>query len=130
MAKYENFTYHKGSFHGVSNIDINVIKCEENIVIPSKIQNYVLHWYHTYILHPGMDRTEATIFQHFYWSGIRHAVRKEVNNCDNYQRTKQSNIKYVKLTAKEAEEMPWNKLCVDLIGPYVVRKRERNKIYI
>ena len=29
--------------------------------------------------------------------------------------------KYGKLTAKEAKGIPWIKLCVDLIGPYVIR---------
>ena len=49
-----------------------------------------------------MDRTEAMICQHFYWPGIRKDARKEVINCDNCERTKLSNIKYAKLTAKEA----------------------------
>ena len=56
MAKYEDGTYHKGSFRGIINIGLNLIKCEDKIVIPKKIQSYVLHWYHTYLLHPIMDR--------------------------------------------------------------------------
>ena len=31
-------------------------------------------------------------------------------------------IKYGKLPAKEADEIPWNKLCVDIIGPYIIRR--------
>ena len=46
-----------------------------------------MHWYHTYILNPVMDRKEAIIFQHVYWPGIRYAIRKEVINCDTCQRT-------------------------------------------
>ena len=85
MDKYEDGTYHKDYFNGGSNSDINLIMCEDNNVILSKLQSYVLHWYHTYLLHPGMDRTEEMIRQHVYWPGIRHAVRKEVNNCDTCQ---------------------------------------------
>ena len=73
-----------------------------------------------YLLHPGMDITEAIICQPFYWPEIRDAVQKEVNNCDTCQRTKRSKKKYGKLPAKSAEEIPWNKLCVGLIGPYVI----------
>ena len=76
IDKYKYGMYHKGSFRGVSNIDLNLIKCKENSVILSILQSYVLHWYHTYLLHPGMDRTEAMICQHLYWSKIRYAVRK------------------------------------------------------
>ena len=81
-------TSHKGYFRGGSNIDIILITYKDKIVILSKLQSYVLHWYHAYILHSGMDRTEAMICQHLYWTNIRDAVRKEVNNCDNFKRTK------------------------------------------
>ena len=60
-AKYKNVTYHKGSFRGCGNIDINLIMCEDKIVIPKKLQSYVSHWLNTYIIHPGMYRTETII---------------------------------------------------------------------
>ena len=88
-TKYKDGTYHKGYFRGVSNIDLKLITCKDKIVIPSKLQSYVLHWYHKYLLHTGMDRTEAMICQHFYWPDIRDAVQEEVTNCDTCQRTKQ-----------------------------------------
>ena len=51
--------YQKGSFFGGSNIDLKLITCKDKIVIPSKLQSYILYWYHTYLLHPEMDRTEG-----------------------------------------------------------------------
>ena len=63
IDKYKDGTYHKGYFCGGSNIDIEVITCKDSFVIPSKIQSYVLHWCHTYILHPAMERTEEIISQ-------------------------------------------------------------------
>ena len=74
MAEYEDGTHHKGSLYRGSDIDLNLITCKNNIVIPSIVQSYVLHWYHRYLLHPGMDRTEATIRQYLYWTDIRDAV--------------------------------------------------------
>ena len=71
MDKYKDGAYHKCSFFGVSIANFILITCKDKIVIPSILQRYVLHWYHTYLLHPGMDRTEATIFQHLYWPNIR-----------------------------------------------------------
>ena len=68
-----------------------------------------------------MDITKPMIHQHFYWTGIRNAVQKEVTNGDTCKRTKRSNEKYGKLPAKEAEEIPWDKICVDIIGPYMIR---------
>ena len=54
----------------------------------SIIQSHALNWYHTYLLHPGMDITEAMICQNLYWTDIRDAVWKKVTNCDTFQRTK------------------------------------------
>ena len=70
-----------------------------------------------------MDLTKAMIRLHLYWPDIRYSVRKEVTNCDTCQNIKRSNKKYGKLPAKLAEEVPWNKLCVDIIGPYVIRRK-------
>ena len=35
-----------------------------------------------------------------------------------------------KFPAKLAEEIPWNKLCVDLIGPYKIRIKGRDNIIL
>ena len=36
MAKYEDGTYHKGSFHGGSNKDLRLTTCKDKIIILSK----------------------------------------------------------------------------------------------
>ena len=88
MAEYKDGTYHKGYFSGGSNDELKLITCEDKIVIPLKLQSYVLHWYNKYLLCPGLDRTEVIIFQHLYWPDIRDTVWKEVDNCDTCQRSK------------------------------------------
>ena len=60
MAKCKYVTYHTGSYRGGSKIYINLIRCEDNIVIPSILQIYLLHCYHKYILYPIMDITVGT----------------------------------------------------------------------
>ena len=102
-AKYKDDTYQKGSFCGGSKFYLKLVTCKDKIVILSKLQRYVLHWYHTYLLHTGMNRTEAMISQHLYWPEIRDAVRKEVTNCDTCQCTKRPNKKYGELPSKLAE---------------------------
>ena len=57
IAKYKTDTYQEGYYRGGSNIYLKLITCKDKILIPSKIQSYVLHWYHTYIFHTGIDRT-------------------------------------------------------------------------
>ena len=52
----------------------------------------------------------------------------EVKMCGTFQRTN-SKIKYGKLPAKEYEEIPWNKLCLDLTDPYIkLRKGKKENL--
>ena len=52
--------YKKGSFSGGRNT-IKLVTFKDKIVIPQLLQKYVVKWYNTYILNPGLDRTEAMI---------------------------------------------------------------------
>ena len=89
-----------------------------------------MKWYHKHLLHPGLDKKEAMICQHFYWSGIRKLVQKEATKCDVCQCTKRSTTKYGKIPAKLAEETLRNKLCVDLIGPYNIRGKDKEPMIL
>ena len=90
---------------------------EDKIVLPKILQQYAVQWYHNYLLHPGELRTEENIRQHSYWPDLRDDVRQYIKTCDTCQRFKKQQKKYGHLPAKEAEAIPWDRLCVDLIGP-------------
>ena len=55
-----------------------------------------------------------------YWPGMVADVKYYTKVCDICQRYKKQKNKYGKLPPKEAEVVPWNLLCVDLVGPYTV----------
>ena len=54
---------------------------------------------------------------------MRAHITNYVKICPLCQRTKQRQKKYGLLPPKEAEATPWDKLCVDLIGPYKIRRK-------
>jgi len=121
--------YHTKSFRGGGN-DIELVCYNSKIVIPKVLQNYVLNWYHTYLLHPGSTRTEETIRQHLYWPNLRNDVRKYVGTCEICQKCKKQKPKFGLLPAKDAEAVPWERLCVDLIGPYTIERKNQKKILL
>ena len=92
--------------------------CQNNkIILPQSLQEKTIHWYHNVLCHPGGDRTEESIRQHFAFKGMHSMVRRICKGCLACQKSKLSTRKYGKLPAKLAEEHPWDTLCVDLIGP-------------
>ena len=57
------------SFHGAGKIKKLTTK-QNKIVIPSTLQKRLVEWYHNQLCHPGKNRTEKTIGQHFTWKGM------------------------------------------------------------
>ena len=82
-----------------------------------------IDWYHQMLCHPGQKRMEETLGQHFWWPQMREQMRDMVRTCDICQRTKRKSLKHGLLTPKEVEAIPWGKICVDLIGPYKIRRK-------
>ena len=93
--------------------------------MPKALQKRTVQWYHDILCHPGRTRTEATIAQHFYWKNMRKDVEEVVSKCPICQINKRNKKKYGHLPEKEAEAVPWEKLCVDLIGPYTIKRQRK-----
>ena len=69
-----------------------------------------------------------TIGQHFTWEGIQKTVHKVCSTCDRCQQTKKTSAKYGKLPEKNAEIVPWETLCIDMIGPYQIKRKGRKTL--
>ena len=70
IEKLKYTKYQKGYFCRSCNT-IKLATYKEKIDIPQKLKNYIVKWYHTYLLHSVLYRMEKMILQHLYWSGIR-----------------------------------------------------------
>ena len=99
----------------------------DKIVVPKIFQQRLVEWYHYMLCHPGETRTEETIKQHFTWKGLRSVVHDICTKCPTCQKYKKSYKKYGHLPEKEAKGQPWQKLCVDLIGPYNIAQQDNKK---
>ena len=58
-----------------------LICLNNKIVVPTSLQNRIVQWYHNTLCHPGQNRTETTIRQHFTWKGLRNDVEKVCKKC-------------------------------------------------
>ena len=100
----------------------SLITHDGKIVLPKSLTERVIDWYHTYLVHPGETRMEATIRQIFTWPGLRNDVHKHVKTCHLCQLNKKVRRNYGKLPPKEAETSePWDRVNVDMIGPFAVK---------
>lgn len=121
LKNLEQGKYTRTPFHG-GGTTRNLICYNGKIVVPSRLQQRVVTWYHNHLCHPGETRTEATIRQNFYWPKMRNHVHSTCKKCHTCQITKRNTRKYGKLPEKQAEAVPWDTLCIDLIGPYTIKR--------
>jgi hypothetical protein len=127
ILKQKNSKYKFKSFHGGGK-SRELICYNEKIVIPKELQLRIVNWYHTFLGHPGINRTEETIGQHLWWPNMRKHITLTVSTCGNCQRNKRQSKKFGHLPEKDAEAMPWDKMCVDLIGPYTINRKGKELI--
>jgi len=119
LAKAQKGLYSVHNFRGGGE-SIPLLVEKAKIVVPKVLHERVVEWYHINLCHPGRTRTELTIRQHFTWSNLRDTVENVCRKCQICQRTKRTTKKWGLLPPKEAEANPWEKLCVDTIGPYEI----------
>ena len=98
------------------------------MIIPTSLQQHAVAWYHHYLQHPGNTSLKETLRLSMYWKGLSKTVQSHVKRCLSCQVNKCRNHKYGKLPAKLAITTPWEALCVDLIGPYILKGRDKTVI--
>ena len=59
---------------------------------------------------------------------MRKDIQDFVKKCSICQKNKKQKKKYGHLPEKQAEVDPWNVLCVDLIGPYTIKRKGKEKL--
>ena len=85
------------------------------------MQSKTVQWYHHYLQHPGTNRLEETLVAIIWWRGTRPHIRKHVKCCVCCKFGKRCKHEYRHLQPKIAQVIPWNQVCVDLIGPYTIK---------
>jgi hypothetical protein len=99
---------------------------DKKIFLPKSLAKKCVDWYHTYLLHPGFERTKATIAETYWWPEMDKQIKNVCKTCDICQRCKNHGTKYGELPAKTAESNPWERVCVDLIGPYTFSQIDKD----
>jgi hypothetical protein len=76
-----------------------------------------------------INRTKETIGHHLCWPKMRTFITNSVSGCAICQRNKKQRKKYYGLLPEKiSESTPWDKLSVDLIGPYKIRRTDKTTL--
>jgi hypothetical protein len=98
------------------------------LVIPKPLQVRAVKWYHHYLQHPGHTRLKEMMNAAMYWKGMHTTIRSLTKSCKSRQVNKRRSQKYGHLPPKTVYTIPWECLCVDLIGPYTLKSKDNLQI--
>ena len=89
------------------------------IFIPHSLIQDVLRWYHLILGHCGTTKLYDTVRARFYIPGLSVYCRDFIctEQCHLY---KNQGPGYGQLPPREANLVPWNEVCIDLIGPWTI----------
>ena len=90
------------------------------VVLPQSLRTRVIQALHDseVYAHPGIRATLRTVRQHAYWKGMSKDIRDYINNCSTCKRAKTEIKAHSGHQVTDFFYMPWQRLGVDLIGPF------------
>jgi hypothetical protein len=94
------------------------------MIIPKPLQRRAVLWYHYYLQHPGHTQLEETMKATMYWKAMRTTIQSLTKSCKTCQTNKKRKLKYGHLPSKTIITVPWRVLCVDLIGPFILKGKD------
>ncbi|XP_048258582.1 uncharacterized protein LOC124117558 [Haliotis rufescens] len=83
MKNFSSFKLRRGVLYRVISVDGET--CEQ-LVLPSRCHQSVLHWLHDQVGHPGHD----LIQDRFFWPGMTKDIENIVSQCERWIRRKSS----------------------------------------
>ena len=106
---------------------------EENkqIVVPRKLRQSILKLGHDSIMagHMATASTRKRIMNHFYWRGFGKDISDYCKTCDSCQKvTPKGRIKPAPLEEMPTIETPFERVGIDLVGPFPASDRKHKYI--
>jgi len=99
---------------------------EQKIVVPKSLQQQLTLWYHTQLIHPGVERLYNTLKQHYVWPKMKETIAITLRSCDACQKAKRGGRGMGLIPLKDTEKGPWRDVAVDLAGPWKARINSKN----
>ncbi|XP_067945573.1 uncharacterized protein [Watersipora subatra] len=91
-------------------------------ICPSAMRETMVWQTHAYA-HSGMGRTISRLQLTWYWPELTSTVRRLVKSCEVCQATKHGGTKVAGGKRRIYAGRPWQKVAVDLVGPFPVTPR-------
>lgn len=90
------------------------------IILPDSMMKSAIEWYHYVCGHIGIERLYKSLNLFFYNRGMKGKIESYISTCDSCQRNKSPGPGYAEMPPRNATEVPFEQVAVDLIGPWKI----------
>jgi transposase InsO family protein len=101
----------------------------ERILVPTSLTGRLMEWYHTILVHPGVDRLYNTLRQHYVWPNMLQHIQNYTKRCNACQRGKRGLRGMGKVPIKDTETSPWHDVAIDLAGPWAAMVNNTKHVF-
>jgi hypothetical protein len=109
---------------------INEPNAPWKIFIPNELFELAIRWYHLALGHIGSSHLWDTMLMHVYNRHLQNKIENIVSRCDTCQRFKLVGRGHGEVASREAALLPWQKVAVDLIGPWTIQVGDQKHTFI
>ena len=102
---------------------------KHRIIVPASLRKRLLEWYHTTLVHPGVNRLYNTLRQHYTWPKMHEHIKQYTQHCGPCQKGKRGLRGMGELPLKDVETEPWKDVAVDLSGPWRATVNQKVKVF-
>ena len=124
-VKNELKRHPEGTLYTTKEVEgVYLLHKNNKIIVPPTLQERVMEWYHTILVHPEKKYMEESIQSIYTWTGLRKDVVDYCKIRDICQRCKRTRKKkYGLVPEKKGEVTEWSRVNVDLWGPKTVKNK-------
>ena len=104
--------------------EVKMVIYKNRIYTPKDLRTRIMKWYHHYLCHPGDSRVHKNLASILYQENMEDEIRQFMKQCTICQRLEKK--KHGKISPKNVEQIRWDTMCIDLVGPYKVIDQKGN----
>ena len=125
-SKIKQYLNDKKSGYVIQTLNnVKLVTVEGRIYVLASLQKRTMEWYHYFMNHPGGERLFQTLNKVFYWKGMKTQCLDFCKKCPVCWKFKSPKRKYGQLPPRTVgEQVPWDTVHVDLIGPYSLTAKQ------
>ena len=92
------------------------------LIIPKSQREYLIKQFHSFLGHPGIEKTQNVIRNEYYWPAMDKTINETLSKCEECQNNKNLNGRIRAPLQNIVSDRPFQTIGIDITGPFRTTK--------